>query len=451
MGTTYVLRVDSNPAGISISVNGLPHTTPFNVTLPQGRHRVEAPSEVAASHLTYGFWKWEDGTKSLRRRINLVGDMQLRPFYASPVGVVVGDAGVAHESMGIAAAQKLFRDDHGHSIAVYLDESRRLSVVVCNGSPGSIGWESPFKSSVVAVHHATVRMGPDAFLTLAQSGSNTKEIHAISFRLVYDASWNVVGVAFDAPTLVDGSPAFTPAAIRADDGSVWAVWSKTGLNFSKLVAGHFDPERGWRLQDVAVDPAETKPMYPAIIQRPDNHGLYVFANHDSGSANARMAFNAAKFADDEWTWGVADLDYDASTSRSLPDAPDVDWDPTRNVVVVEHDRSQESRYAVFTLDAANVKTHIDTPVLPITNNEWGGLFVDVTTGNYILLFIDTSSRNGPLRYVRWSSGSWGPVQTFDSATDLAGITVRKDAIGSSEFLVGKGTLAPLEIRFRTFS
>src|SRR5207245_5250319 len=99
--------------------------------------------------------------------------------------------------------------------------------------------------------------------------------------------------------------------------------------------------------------------------------------------------NTASYNGICWASRTQTLTYETDASRGLSDATDLAWDSVRSVVVVTYDISRTSRYGIIQIDAAGLKVHVDTPDLKLTNNEWGVLEVDPSTGDYYLFTMDT--------------------------------------------------------------
>jgi hypothetical protein len=72
---THLLTVSSTPTGAPIKVDGTEYPTPFSLTLLEGTHSLEAPSNLLVGSDTYNFQQWEDLSTNPTRTVNLLSDM----------------------------------------------------------------------------------------------------------------------------------------------------------------------------------------------------------------------------------------------------------------------------------------------------------------------------------------------------------------------------------------
>ena len=75
--STYVLSVASSPSGVSFTLDGVDHKTPFSTTLDEGNYGVAMPSTVNVAGTTYVFANWSDGSTDSTKTVNLLSDVSL--------------------------------------------------------------------------------------------------------------------------------------------------------------------------------------------------------------------------------------------------------------------------------------------------------------------------------------------------------------------------------------
>src|SRR5262249_30312142 len=146
------------------------------------------------------------------------------------------------------------------------------------------------------------------------------------------------------------------------------VWAYTASTSSQLHSLKWDSATGWTNfagtgttpDTVMSDAANTAVLVPSIIERQDNFNVYVIANRLVGPPST-VAFNKATWNGSVWPWGVANLSYESNSSDSGDDPVTTAWDPIHSLVVASYGITGTTSYGVFTLDSADVKTHIDTP------------------------------------------------------------------------------------------
>jgi len=78
---TYTLTVNTQPSGISVTVNGNPKATPYTEVLTAGTYVVEAQPSAKVSGKEYRFKQWGTGETSTSRAIVLDGDKSLSLIY----------------------------------------------------------------------------------------------------------------------------------------------------------------------------------------------------------------------------------------------------------------------------------------------------------------------------------------------------------------------------------
>jgi len=294
---------------------------------------------------------------------------------------------------------------------------------------------------------AAVLVSPTSLRIIVEEGAGPGIIKDLPVTLARDASNSIVGVSFGSATILDSSGrAEFPAAILAHNGDIIAVWNwldtsnsdrvkafrwKLGMGWTSLTGSGGTPD------NAIIDASNRLEIIPNLIQRPDNHNIYLVGNRDEDSSPKNLVFNKATFDGSNWAWGTQSLAYETNAARGMFDAPSLVWDPTRNVVVAAYDISGTTHYGVFTLNAQDQKTHIDTPTLEMGNNEWGTITVDPATGDYYIFTIDTvdaalNHDNGMLGYTWRTGGQWNTALTIiDSDTNNIATSLRRT--GNSPF------------------
>ena len=387
--------------------------------------------------------------------------------------VVATDSAVGNESLGMPGSQALIRDVFGKYMAVYVDASGRLSIAYANADPATPGaWETPVKSEAPPVPYAR----PAALLTspwtlriLSEGGPMKGALVDTVVRVDRDLFGNIASFSFGPATLVATSAQYVSATL-AHDGSILAVWNSVLPGQSSTVwALRWTAAGGWTsvadprspMPDaVVVDSSDTEAIHPNIIERPDTLALYVVGNRGPESMMTTLVFNSAAFGGIDWTWRTPNLAWETNASRGFSDATDLAWDPVRFVVVVTYDITHTSRYGVIRLGASGAKEHLDTPSLELTNNEWGVLQVDASSGDYFLFAVNTQlappwgQEFGSVVYTRCTDGVWSRALTvLDNGTDDMAISLRRPSMleigdgGSLELVYGKGTTAPATLMF----
>lgn len=81
-GIPHTLSIDSDPSGISFTLNGLAKITPYSEVLAEGTYTVKMPPEFnPGTNGIYYFTQWENGATNPNRTINLTTDMSLTATY----------------------------------------------------------------------------------------------------------------------------------------------------------------------------------------------------------------------------------------------------------------------------------------------------------------------------------------------------------------------------------
>ena len=78
---TYTLTVNTQPSGISVTVNGNTKATPYTEVLAAGTYVVEAQPSATAGGKEYVFKEWGDGQRSTSRAVTLDSDKTLTVVY----------------------------------------------------------------------------------------------------------------------------------------------------------------------------------------------------------------------------------------------------------------------------------------------------------------------------------------------------------------------------------
>jgi len=440
---TFVVAVDSLPRGIDFTIDGVSRTTPFVGPLSATPHTIIMPRHFVVANVTYNFQRWGDGGEDSTKAIHVQADITLSASYAAPVAnlTVASDSYVGVLSLSTNGGRKFLADSLGKLIVVYINGLGQIAVAVNNGDPTKDPWLPSFASPRSFVRPAAVLSTDDEMHVLAESGADLVDVVVHFAR---DAGGSITNASFD-PALTVGLGGRYAAVVRAHDGSIWAVWNRQDVSgnvstASRLIAGHWTAGSGWISQEIALDAENTERFYSVIIERGDNFKLYVFANRGEASIDRRMAFVAAVFSGTGWTWQPPNLVYETIASRGIVDSVDAVWDPIRQLVVVVNDHTGTPSYLVFSLDANDAKTYMNTPRFSIVNNDWGTIFVDPLTADYYLLFMETivGTVNGRACYTQRSGGVWSDFTVLDQNTLDAAFHARAGGGANRDFIFGRG-------------
>ncbi len=378
--------------------------------------------------------------------------------------LLASDSAVGPMSMGTGGGAKLIQDSAGRTIAVYVDSSGRIGLAYANGDP-TFGWSVPVKSSAPVSGYArpaAVLVSLTSLRIIVEGGSAAGVITDIPVTVLRDGSNNITGFTFGAATVLDSSgTARYPSAVLAHNGDILLAWAFKTSTTSQVRSLRWDPVTGWTNfagassspDNVIVDNSSVGWMIPSIIERQDNSNVYVLANRLSGPPST-LAYNRAAWNGSSWAWDGQNLNYETNASSGVEDPVTMAWDGSRSLVVVAYGITGTVSFGVFTLDSADVKTHLDTPSLAITERDWGTIAVSSTGDYYIFLMnVNTDGGSGTLGYVKHpSGGSWGSYTVIDSATDNQGLSVRQTGSGSTLDLVYcEGTSSPAKVKFARLS
>ena len=240
---------------------------------------------------------------------------------SASVSVVATDSDAGDISLGSQGGQKLISDSLGKHLAVYVDSNGRLAVSVANGDPRLAGsWSPAFKSPAPSSDYrrpAAVLVSQTTLRVIAEGGTGSQNLVDVLVTLTRDSGGNILGLSYGVISTLDNSgAAFYPSAVLAHDGSIILVWNVHTGSVSKVNALRRLPASGWRsITDTSStaptvlisDSSNTSPIFPSVIERMDNHKLYVLGNRGSGSSN--IAFNSATFNGQNWTVGSQNLAY----------------------------------------------------------------------------------------------------------------------------------------------
>jgi len=303
---------------------------------------------------------------------------------------------------------------------------------------------------------------------IAEGGPAAGDLVDMPVSVSRDLAGNIASISFGSPTVLATSAQYA-SAISTHDGGIVVTWNSAVAGVSSTVFSfRWTLLTGWtsvsdplsRTPDTVIkDTANANNIQANIIERPDNFALLVVGNRGERSNDTTLVFNSASYGVLGWAWGAQNLAYETDASRGLSDATDLAWDPVRSVVVATYDISRTSRYGIIQIDAAGSKVHVDTPDLKLTNNEWGVLEVDPSTGDYYLFTMDTplsppwGQEYGNVTYTRRSNGVWSATLTLiDGGIDNMGISPLRPAPGAGgdsgrEIIYSKGKTAPAIINF----
>src|SRR3989454_1369847 len=325
------------------------------------------------------------------------------------------------------------------------------------------GLSAPVKSSSPAsayVRPAAALVSLTSLELIVEGGSGAGMVSDIPVVIQRDSQNNITGFTIGTPKALDSSGLGRyPTAILLHNGDILAAWAWQNSTRTMVKSLRWDSSTGWTnlagsssTPDMALlDSVSITWFVPNMIERPDNNNVFLMANRFTGPPET-IAFNKATWNGSGWSWGSQNITYETNCSDADDDPVGLAWDPVRSLVVAAYGITGTLSYGVFTLTSQDVKTHIDTPSLAVTNRGWAGIAVHITTGDYYIFFmnVNTDGGSGPLGYVRLSAGGgWNPtVNYLDSATTDQGLSLRPTGTSPTiDLLYATGTSSPFTIKF----
>jgi uncharacterized membrane protein len=293
-----------------------------------------------------------------------------------------------------------------------------------------------------------------------EGGSGTGIISDIPVVIQRDSQNNITGFTIGTPKTLDSSGLGRyPTAILLHNGDILAAWAWQNSTRTMVKSLRWDSSTGWTnlagsssTPDIALlDSVSITWFVPNMIERPDNNNVYLMANRFTGPPET-IALNKATWNGSGWSWGSQNITYETNCSDADDDPVGLAWDPVRSLVVVAYGITGTLSYGVFTLTSQDVKTHLGTPSLAVTNRGWAGIAVHITTGDYYLFLmnVNTDGGSGPLGYVRLPAGGvWNPtVNYLDSSASDQVLSLRPTGTGPTIDLVyATGISSPFTIKF----
>ena len=377
--------------------------------------------------------------------------------------IVASDAAPGPSSLATAGGEKLIRDSAGKMIAVYTDSSGRVGLAYDNSDPMLGGWSAPVKSSIPIAPYewpAAVLVSLTSLRLIVEGGSGAGIISDIPVVIQRDSQSNIIGFTIGTPKSLDSSGLGRyPAAVLLHSGDILAAWAWQNSTRTMVKSLRWNSSTGWTnlagsssTPDIALlDSVSITWFVPNMIERPDNNNVYLMANRFTGPPET-IALNKATWNGSGWSWESQNITYETNCSDADDDPVGLAWDPVRSLVVVAYGITGTLSYGVFTLTSQDVKTHLDTPSLAVTNRGWAGIAIHITTGDYYLFLmnVNTDGGSGPLGYVRLPAGGvWNPtVNYLDSATTDQVLSLRPTGNSPTiDLLYATGTSSPSTIKF----
>ena len=377
--------------------------------------------------------------------------------------IVASDAAPGPISLATAGGEKLIQDSAGKMIAVYTDSSGRIGLAYDDSDPMLGGWSAPVKSSIPITPYArpaAILVSLTSLRIIVEGGSGTGIISDIPVVIQRDSQNNITGFTIGTPKTLDPSGLGRyPAASLLHNGDILAAWAWQNSTRTMVKSLRWDSSTGWTNlagssstpDIVLLDSVSITWFVPNMIERPDNNNVYLMANRFTGPPET-IALNKATWNGTGWSWGSQNITYETNCSDADDDPVSLAWDPVRSMVVGAYGITGTLSYGVFTLNSQDVKTHIDTPSLTVTNRGWAGIAVHIATGDYYLFLmnVNTDGGSGPLGYVRLPAGGvWIPtVNYLDSATTDQVLSLRPTGTSPTiDLLYATGTSSPSTIKF----
>jgi len=142
------MAIDSQPGGITFTIDRVNHTTPFSGTFVEGSHTLAMPSHAVIQSATYNFQRWSDGGATPSRGISLGANHSLSASFVTTVGAlpVASDGYAATLSLSTNGGRKFLMDSFGRPIIVYVNGLSQVALTSNNGDPMMDAWQSAFVS-----------------------------------------------------------------------------------------------------------------------------------------------------------------------------------------------------------------------------------------------------------------------------------------------------------------
>jgi hypothetical protein len=78
---THLLTVNSEPSGVTFTIDETSATTPWQAELMEGTYTITMPTKIKLNTATYIFKNWEDGSTNPTRTVNLTADTVITAYY----------------------------------------------------------------------------------------------------------------------------------------------------------------------------------------------------------------------------------------------------------------------------------------------------------------------------------------------------------------------------------
>ncbi|TLZ56898.1 MAG: hypothetical protein E6K15_04720 [Methanobacteriota archaeon] len=201
---TFTMAIDSQPPGVSFSIDGVKHTTPFNGSLVARSHTIIMPSHAVIDGVTYNFQRWSDGPADRSRGFVLQGNRSFSASFVRTVATlpVASDSYAATFSLSTNGGKKFLADSLGHPIVVYINGQGQVAVTVNHGDPMKDAWNPPFVSPRGFSRPAAVLLTDDEMHVVGEFQSSVRDLVV---HLSRDPQGHVTGATFDPAIPVEGA------------------------------------------------------------------------------------------------------------------------------------------------------------------------------------------------------------------------------------------------------
>jgi len=196
-GPTHTLSVTSSPIiGVSFTLDGIGHTTPYSTNLNEGTHTVVMPSTITSGGTTYNFVKWEDGSSNPTRTVNLTTDMTLTAYYqaySSPHTLNINSSpisGVTFTINSTIASTPYSASLNEGRYIIIMPSSAKISGVTYN----FVKWEDNSTNST-----RTVNLTTDMALTAYYGKVVVTHTLTVSSSPIVGVSFTINGTAHTTP------------------------------------------------------------------------------------------------------------------------------------------------------------------------------------------------------------------------------------------------------------